>query len=119
MADLVVSGEVPLSPTVFRDHAIEVKKQGAPVEWVPMDVVPTNTGGVAIVAQTRNPHAATLIADFLLGPDAAKILSDLEYGGPLKPTNYKLWYPESGMSSAQYDTAMEHWDKLLHELGRK
>ena len=119
MADLVVSGEVPLSPTVFRDHVIEVKSKGAPVEWIPMDVVPTNTGGVAIVAQARNPHAATLMADFLLSPDGAKILSDLEYGTPLKPTNYKLWYPESGMSVAQYDKAMEHWDKLLRELGRK
>jgi len=86
MADLVVSGEVPLSPTVFRDHAIEVKAKGAPVEWVPMDVVPTNTGGVALMAQAARPHAAVLMADFLLSPDGAKILGDLNYGGPLKPT---------------------------------
>ena len=119
MADLVVSGEVPLSPTVFRDHAIEVKSKGAPVEWVPMDVVPTNTGGVAIIAQARNPHAATLMADFLLSAEGAKILGDLEYGSPLKPVNYKLWYPEAGMSTAQYDKAMERWEKLLRDLGRK
>jgi iron(III) transport system substrate-binding protein len=119
MADLVVSGEVPLSPTIFRDHAIEVKSKGATVEWVPMDVVPTNTGGVAIIAQARNPHAATLMADFLLSPEGAKILGDLEYGSPLKPTKYKLWYPEAGMSMAQYDKALEHWHKLLRELGRK
>ncbi|MGH7928252.1 MAG: ABC transporter substrate-binding protein [Candidatus Binatia bacterium] len=119
MADLVVSGEVPLSPTVFRDHAIEVKSKGAPVEWVPMDVVPTNTGGVAIIAQSRNYHAAILMADFLLSPEGAKILGDLEYGSPLKQTNYKLWYPEAGMSMAQYGKALERWHKLLRELGRK
>ena len=119
MADLVVSGEVPLSPTIFRDHAIEVKGKGAPVDWVPMDVVPTNTGGVAITAQAARPHAAVLMADFLLSPEGAKILGDLNYGGPLKPTPYKLWYPEAGMSMAQYEQSMERWEKLLREIGRK
>jgi hypothetical protein len=59
------------------------------------------------------------MADFLLSPEGAKILSDLEYGSPLKPTSYKLWYPEAGMSMAQYDKAMEQWEKLLREIGRK
>jgi iron(III) transport system substrate-binding protein len=119
MADLVVSGEVALSPTIFRDHAIEVKAKGAPVEWMPMDVVPTNTGGVALMAQAPHPYAAALMADFLLSPEGAKILGDLEYGSPLKQTGYKLLYPEAGMSMAQYDKAMERWDKLLRELGRR
>jgi iron(III) transport system substrate-binding protein len=119
MADLVVSGEVPLSPTVFRDHAVEVKSKGAPVEWVPMDVVPTNTGGVAILSRAPRPHAALLMADFLLSPEGAKILSDLQYGSPLIPVSYKLWYPEAGMSLAQYEKSMERWQKLLQEIGRK
>jgi ABC-type Fe3+ transport system substrate-binding protein len=84
-----------------------------------MDVVPTNTGGVSIIAQAPHPHAALLMADFLLSPEGAKILGDLDYGSPLKPVSYKLWYPEAGMSTAQYDKAMERWDKLLREIGRK
>jgi iron(III) transport system substrate-binding protein len=119
MADLVVSGEVPLSPTIFRDHAIEVKAKGAPVEWVPMDVVPTNTGGVAILNRSARPYAALLMADFLLSPEGAKILDDLQYGSPLKPVSYKLWYPEAGMSTAQYEKSMERWEKLLREIGHK
>ena len=119
MADLVVSGEVPLSPTIFRDHAIEVKAKGGPVEWVPMDVVPTNTGGVAIMNGSARPHAAVLMADFLLSPEGAKILGDLQYGSPLRSSGYKLWYPEAGMSTAQYEKAMERWEKLLREIGRK
>jgi len=42
----------------------------------------------------------------------------LDYGSPLKPVSYKLWYPEAGMSTTQYDKAMERWDKLLREIGR-
>jgi iron(III) transport system substrate-binding protein len=119
MADLVMSGEVALSPTIFRDHALEAKAKGAPIDWAPMEIVPTNAGGVALVAQAPHPHAAALLADFLLSPQAAKILGDLDYGSPFKPVTFKLWYPETGMSTEQYDKAAEKWDKLLREIGRK
>ncbi len=119
MADLVLSGEVPLSPTIFRDHALEMKAKGGPIDWAAMEVVPTNAGGVVIVAQAPHSHAAVLLTDYLLGPEAAKILGDLEYGSVFKPVSYKLWYPESGMSTAQYDKAAERWEKLLREIGKK
>ncbi len=119
MADLVLSGEVPLSPTIFRDHALEMKAKGGPIDWAPMEVVPTNAGGVVIVAQAPHSHAAVLLTDYLLGPEAAKILGDLEYGSVFKPVSYKLWYPEAGMSTPQYDKAAERWEKLLREIGKK
>jgi len=119
MADLVLSGEVPLSPTIFRDHALEMKAKGGPIDWAPMEVVPTNAGGVVIVSQAPHSHAAVLLTDFLLGPEAAKILGDLDYGSVFKPVPYKLWYPEAGMSTAQYDKAAERWEKLLRDIGKK
>ena len=54
-----------------------------------------------------------------LGPEAAKILGDLDYGSVFKPVSYKLWYPETGMSTTQYDAAAEKWEKLLRDIGRK
>ncbi|HEY7167510.1 MAG TPA: extracellular solute-binding protein [Candidatus Binatia bacterium] len=119
MADMVISGEVGLSPTIFRDHALESKAKGAPIEWVPMEVVPTNAGCVALLAQAPHPNAAVLLADFLFTPGAQKILADLEYGSPFRPMNFKLWYPETGLSTAQYDKAVANWEKLLREIGRK
>jgi iron(III) transport system substrate-binding protein len=119
MADLVMSGEVALSPTIFRDHALEAKAKGAPIDWAAMEVVPTNAGGVSLVAQAPHAHAAVLLTDFLLGPEAAKIMGDLEYGSVFKPVPFKLWYPEAGLSTAQYDKAAERWEKLLHDIGRK
>lgn len=119
MADLVMSGEVALSPTIFRDHALEAKAKGAPIDWAAMEVVPTNAGGVVLIAQAPHSHAAVLLTDFLLGPEAAKILGDLEYGSVFKPVTYKLWYPEAGMSTPQYDAAAEKWEKLLRDIGRK
>jgi hypothetical protein len=32
---------------------------------------------------------------------------------------FKLWYPETGLSTEQYEKAAEKWDKLLREIGRK
>jgi len=119
MADLVISGEVGLSPTIFRDHALESKAKGAPIDWVPMEVVPTNAGAVALVAQAPHPYGAVLLVDFLFSAEAQKILGDLEYGSPFRPVGFKLWYPEAGMSTAQYDKESSRWEKLLLEIGRK
>lgn len=119
MLDLVISGEVGASPTVFRNHALVSIDKGAPVEWVPMDLVPTNSGGVAIAGQAPHSHAAVLFADFIIGPDGQKILEDYEYGSAAKDYGFKRWYPEEGLSTDQYDKASTRWDKLLRELGRK
>jgi iron(III) transport system substrate-binding protein len=119
LADMVISGEVGLSPTIFRDHAMESKAKGAPIDWVPMEVVPTNAGGVVLVAQAPHPHAAVLLVDFLFSAEAQKILADLEYGSPFRPVSFNLWYPENGMSTAQYDKESARWEKLLREIGRK
>lgn len=119
MADLVVSGEVALSPTIFRDHALESKEKGAPVDWVAMEVVPTNAGCVGVVSQPQHPYASLLMADFLLGPEAEKVLADLHYGSPLRDVGFKRWYPEAGLTTAQYDKESTKWDTLLRDIGRK
>ncbi|MGH7773858.1 MAG: ABC transporter substrate-binding protein [Candidatus Binatia bacterium] len=119
LIDLVASGEIGASPTIFRSHASELKEKGAPVEWMPMEVVPTNTGGVVVAARAPHPHAALLLADFILGPEAQKILEKLHYGNPSKDYGYKKWYPEGGLTTDQYEKANTRWEKILRDLGRK
>ena len=94
MADMAISGEVPISPSIFRDHAMESKLKGAPINWVPMEAVPTNAGATAIVYRAPHPHAAVLMADFILSPEGQKILEDLQFGSPAKDFGFKRWYPE-------------------------
>lgn len=119
LLDLVVSGEVGASPTIFRSHASEAIKKGAPVSWAPMEVVPTNAGGVVVVAGAPHAHAALLLADFILGPESQKILEKLQYGNATKDYGFKRWYPERGLSTDQYDRASSKWEKILRDLGRK
>ena len=119
LLDLVVSGEIGASPTIFRSHASEVTQKGAPIGWVPMEIVPTNAGGVIVAGRAPHPHAALLLADFILGPEAQKLLEKLDYGNVTKDYGFKRWYPEKGMSTAQYDKENSRWEKFLRDLGRK
>lgn len=119
MADLAISGEVPLSPSIFRDHAMESKLKGAPISWVAMEGVPTNAGATAIIYQAPHPHSAVLMADFILSPEGQKILEDLQFGSPSKDFGFKRWYPEAGLNTEQYDKEATKWQKVLREVGRR
>ncbi|HUK39398.1 MAG TPA: extracellular solute-binding protein [Candidatus Acidoferrales bacterium] len=119
VADLVASGELELSPTISFEHAAEVKGKGGPVGWTPMEVVPTNAGGAALVAHAPHPHAALLMVDFIASPQGRKIFGDQQQAAVARELSSKRWYPESGLTSAQYEDRLEQWLKLLRDVKRK
>ena len=119
LLDLIAAGEVLASPAIFRNHALNAIAKGAPVEWVPMDVVPTNVGGAAITAQSPHPHAALLLADYLLGPEGQAVLEKFEYGSATKNLGFKRWRPDHGITTEVYERDLERWEKLLKEISRK
>ena len=119
LLDLVISGEVGVSPTTFRNHVEVSLKANAPIAWIPMDVVPSNSGSTAVSAQAPHPHAALLMADFILGEGGQKVLEQYEYGSPLKEYGFKRWYPEQGLTTEQYEKLDTRWNKELRALARK
>jgi iron(III) transport system substrate-binding protein len=120
LLDLVISGEIGLSPTTFRNHAEVSIAQGAPIAWIPMDVVPTNSGSTAISAQPPHPHAGLLFADFILGSDGQKVLDKYEYGQSTKDYGFKRWFPDQeGKTTEEYEKLDARWEKVLRELGRR
>lgn len=119
LLDMVISGEVGVSPTTFRNHVEVSLKANAPIEWIPMDVVPANSGSTAVSAQAPHPHAALLLADFILGEGGQKVLEEYEYGAPTKEYGFKRWYPEQGLTTEQYEKLDERWNKTMRELSRK
>jgi iron(III) transport system substrate-binding protein len=119
LADLVAAGEVELSPTISREHAAEVRRNGGPIGWAPMEVVPTNAGGVAIVKTAPHPHAALLLADFILSPRGQKIFGELDFADPAKDSGLNRFYPEKGLTSAQYEERLEQWLKMLRDVKRR
>jgi iron(III) transport system substrate-binding protein len=119
LLDMVISGEVGVSPTTFRNHVEVSLKAGAPIEWRPMDVVPSNSGSTAVSAHAPHPHAALLLADFILGAGGQKVLEEYEYGNPAKDYGFKRWYPEQGLSAEQIDKLEAKWRATLRDLTRR
>ncbi len=119
LLDLIASGEVIAGPAIFRNHVKVAIAKGAPVDWVPLDVVPTNVGGAAIAFQPPHPHAALLLADYLLGPEGQSVLEKYHYGNGAKNYGFKKWRPEHGMSTDKYEKELAVWEKLLRDVGRK
>ena len=119
MHELLAAGEMPMSISIFRNHVLAAKSKGAPTEWMPMDLNPTNAGGVALPVGVNNPYAALLLADFLLSPEGQKIFEDkFRFATSTKNYGFKRWYPEKGMTLEQYEKAEDHWKKLLRDLIR-
>ena len=118
--ELVVSGEVPLTFTAVDSNVRLAAARGAPVAWLPGDLVPTNAGSLAASLHTQRPHATLLFIDLLIGPEGQKLLSEkFGYGSPRKEYGFKRWYPEQGLSSYEYAQTIERWNKLLLQIARK
>lgn len=119
LLDLIASGEVVAGPAIFRNHVKVAIEKGAPVDWVPLDIVPTNVGGAAIAFQPLHPHAALLMADYLLGPEGQGVLEKYQYGNGAKDYGFKKWRPEHGTNTDQYEKELTRWEKLLRDVGRR
>jgi iron(III) transport system substrate-binding protein len=117
--DMVISGELGVSPTVFHSHARVSIEKGAPIKWVPMDLVPANAGGVALPINAPHPHAALLFNDFLLSPEGQKFLGKFGLDSAMNKPEFKRYYAEAGMTVEKYEQEVERWEKLLKEIGRK
>jgi ABC-type Fe3+ transport system substrate-binding protein len=106
------------SPAIFATtHSTPLPKGAGGV--VPMDIVPTNVGGAAIAAQPPHPHAALLLADYLLGPEGQAVLEKFEYGSASKKLGFKRWRPDHGIATDKYEKELERWEKLMKEISRK
>jgi iron(III) transport system substrate-binding protein len=117
--DMVISGELGVSPTVFLSHSRVSISKGAPIKWVAMDLVPTNAGGVALPANAPHPYASLLFGDFLLSADGQKFLGKYGLDSAMNKPAFKRFYAEAGMTAEQYERENEKWEKLLKEIGKK
>jgi len=121
LADMIITGEVPISFTMVQTNLTQpAASKGAPVGWLPMEVVAVNAGGAAVSANASHPYAALLFVDFLLSPEGQKMYAEkLFYTSATKPVSYEKWYPDKGLSTAEYEERADKWLKLLREISKK
>jgi iron(III) transport system substrate-binding protein len=117
--DMVASGEIDASPSVFQTHILEAAEKGAPVGWEPLDIVPTHAGAAVISVKAPHPHGALLLADFLLSPDGQAVFERFKYGSAAKDYGFKRWFPEAGFTVDQYEREVTKWEKIMHGVVRR
>lgn len=82
LANLMTSGEVMLSPTIYNSHVAASVRKGAPLGWFAPGPVPVTDSAVTIARQAPHPHAAMLLIDFLMSKEAAAMYERLGYDSP-------------------------------------
>jgi len=121
VANLVVSGEVPLVVNNRRSHMYARQKMGAKVAWRAIGPSYTAVSGVAVATRAKNPHAAMLFADFMLSTDAQRIYTDelgyasLRKGMPGSSASVQKVYLAQ---RPNYRREYEQWGRLADQVFR-
>jgi iron(III) transport system substrate-binding protein len=121
LINLVGSGEIPLSPTIFDANVTIAKQKGSPVEWRPLEPVVTTVGSAALMAKAANPHAALLFIDYLLSKDGQQLIMK---GGLWSPRDdigttdqkFKKSYLDEKYSLEEIEAKYAQWETLLRQL---
>jgi iron(III) transport system substrate-binding protein len=80
LANLMISGEVTLAPTIYNSHVEESAAKGAPLAWVAPGPVPVTDTAVALARAAPSPHAAMLMIDYLMSREGQLAYGQLGYG---------------------------------------
>jgi iron(III) transport system substrate-binding protein len=80
LANLMIAGEVTLSPTIYNSHVEASAATGAPLAWVAPGPVPVTDTAVALARGAPSPHASMLMIDYLMSQEGQRIYGRLGYG---------------------------------------
>jgi iron(III) transport system substrate-binding protein len=80
LADLIIAGEVALSPTIFNSHVGNSASKGAPIAWLPLEPVWNTANTFAIAAKTRHPAGVMLLGDYVLSRAGQEEYKKIGYG---------------------------------------
>ena len=80
LANLMIAGEVVLSPTIYNSHVEVSAAKGAPIAWVAPGQVPVTDTAVALARGAPSPHAAMLMIDYLMSEEGQSVYGQLGYG---------------------------------------
>ena len=74
---LVIAGEYPLLITMASPVEL-ARRDGAPVQWVPLEPVPVGFHAIALAERATHPNAAKLYIDFVLSREGQEALRSVQ-----------------------------------------
>ena len=116
LANLVVSGEVPIALTTYHYKIEQFKKDGAPIDWFILPPAVARFQGMGLARRAPRPHAALLWFDFML-TDAQELMAKREF----TVTSRKFSTPAQRLPLKFIDPKAvldedEKWGKLYAEI---
>jgi ABC-type Fe3+ transport system substrate-binding protein len=128
LVDRVIAGEYPIALNIFAHHPLISAAKGAPVESILMDPVATTAATMTVPKLGKNPHAAILLADFILSTEGQEILAGAEYF-PVRPdvaplagldrvVPAKAGVPENFIGAEALNKYNESSERIFQELFR-
>jgi iron(III) transport system substrate-binding protein len=117
LTNMVGSGEVPLALTVYNYMPEAARKKGVPIGWFALEPAIARANGIGIARRAPHPNAALLFYDYILSPEAQKILVALDY----VPTNSSVESPLKNMKLKVIDPAvtlgqMDKWTRAYEDV---
>ncbi|HET7200135.1 MAG TPA: extracellular solute-binding protein [Burkholderiales bacterium] len=117
LAQLVVSGEIPLALTIYNYKAEQLKNKGAPIGWFAIGDAIARPNGVGVARRAPHPYAAVLFYDFEIGEEGQKILAKRDF----VPTSRKVDTPLNKLPMRFVDARVtldeyEKWMKLYEDI---
>ncbi len=76
LAELVSSGEVPITATIYNHNIERLAVRGAPVKWKALAPTFGRPNAIGVVPRAAHPHAALLFTDFMLSPQGQQLLKE-------------------------------------------
>ena len=116
LANLIASGDVPFSLTIYTEAVGRLKRHGAPIETLYLSPIIAMDNGAAVTKRAPHPYAAMLFLDFLLS-DGQKYLTDDFYPS----TNLKYQRLPQGvkltmMDVPKYLAENAKWNRLYKDI---
>lgn len=78
-AQLMAAGEFPASIEQTESKLVQMKRAGAPLDYLYLENTPITLSPVALAKFAPHPHAAALFIDFLLSGEGQNAIADLWY----------------------------------------
>ena len=117
LAELVSSGEIPITATIYNHNMERLSQKGAPVKWKALVPTFARPNAIGVVARSANPHAALLFTDFMLSLEGQTLLKERNRvpASVAVDTNLNKFPFEMIDPVITLDEA-EKWDKLWSQL---
>jgi iron(III) transport system substrate-binding protein len=117
LAELVSSGEVPITATIYNHNIERLAVRGAPVKWKALNPTFGRPNAIGVLPRAAHPHAALLFTDFMLSPQGQQLLKERNrvpastvVDTQLNKFAYEMIDPIITLDEA------DKWDKLWSEL---